>query len=226
MRFAFAVTLACAAAFLGACSGGTSSFYPAAPDAASLAPGQMSVSVEAQAPFDFAAHQYNVVFNTSGNGSTPASDRSQPNWSAYSYALIAGGDGKTTAGPVAFVRGRGAHAPAIVPLQAKPSQFVFDPNSDETGNEYRITFARSLLGRGGALPHVGNLWRFNVIVSKPNLHDAGFSYVSGIAPCRACFVSPKLDVTQPFDVVEYVRLAPRTGDPSTQIVRVEIANRP
>jgi hypothetical protein len=212
---------------VSACSGATS-FYPPGPAASgSLPSGFMSVKVEAEAPFDFEMHQYDVFFNTSGNGATPFSCGKQSgNARNVSYALLAGG-GNASAGPVAFLRSANPAIPATIQrLRAMPEQFTFNPNSDELGTEFDVTFVRNLFRGASPLPAVKPVWAFNVFVSTPQSNGGRFTFVSGLAARAGCFASPKLDVTKSFDVVQYVTVAPSTADPATHLLRVEIENNP
>ncbi len=134
---------------------------------------------------DFARYQYLIVLNTSGNGLTPHFGQNV-RWAAYSANLETAADGD---GPFATANQylpAGPHQPpAIVALNATPSQLQFAPSAGND-NGLSVTFSRSILNANAI--GVASDWKFNVVVLQ------GDTLEDYLGTCASCFESPVLAV--------------------------------
>lgn len=124
--------------------------------------------------------------------------------------------------------------PAYVGLLTTPTQLNYLPNSNGTNTEFTIAF-QPLIFNGIATPAPGTtappvkpIWLFNAFVVQPN-SNALLVFVDSLGTFGATdttFQSPQLNINSPFDQVVYGLDSTPPGDPSAQIVSVEIANNP
>lgn len=198
----------------------------------------MAAYFDVASPFTFSNYQYMFVFNTTGSGVTPSVQTLQTNWAGYSFALIALGNGATAyAKPVQFVKNANKNiSPAWLPLGTTPQQFSFNPNNNGAGTEFSMLFKQSIFKgisspspgpspTSSALPYA-RTWTFNAFVTQASSQGpwAFYDSMGPGGPVPPDFVSPTLCITEPFDNTYYAFFTP--GDPSAQIVSVEIANNP
>jgi len=212
--------------------------------AGGASPGFMVVKFDINAPFNFSAYEYWVVFNTSGNGLTPLTNPLQTNWAAYSDAIEVGGfGGGTFANAYQFIKN--PTNPAIPPvfqnLHPGPAQIQYVPNSNGTGTEFTVYFQRAIFknlatptpGPGptptGTPPPYARYWTFNAFVTQANatnqlifLDSMG---VGGATDTTFTDSPPLGSICSDFDNV-YYKIADINppSDPSAQIASVEIAN--
>jgi hypothetical protein len=197
---------------LTACGGAAQAPTPTAP---SLPAGYMRVVLRVAGTLDFSKYQYDVIFNTSGNGLTPEAGKHKTNWAAYSAAVQIGGDGAPYVQPILYVKSSNPHVPpARVRLSVTPAQLQFFSN----GGAFSITFERSIFAvRSNSL---SNSWRFN-----------GFSLRSGelvdtMGRCGSCFRSPVLAVNTAFDQLVKAQTPKETIPPAARILSVGFENNP
>jgi hypothetical protein len=207
-------------------------------------PGFMIIKFDTNAPFNFSAYEYIVVFNTTGNGLTPLTNPQQNNWAAFSDAIIVGGvGGGTFANAIQFIKN--PTNPAIPPypqnLHAGPAQIQYIPNNNGTGTEFAVTFQRAIFknlatptpGPGptptGSPPPYAQQWTFNAFVAQANTQGQ-LIFLDSMGPGGATDTTysdtPLLGtVCTSFDTV-YYKLADINppSDPAASIASVEIAN--
>lgn len=116
--------------------------------AGGLSPGFMSVKFRVNGTFNFSQYQYMVVFNTTGDGTTPRANGQQTNYVGYSFALSIGGSGGSTQViPYQYYRPPGAPStqqPVLQALPFTPQQVIYIPNSNGQGTEFTVIFDRNL----------------------------------------------------------------------------------
>ena len=200
-------------------------------------PGYVSLVFDVAEPFNFSSYEYMFVFNTSGTGVTPSTDTVQTNWAGYRIALIARGNaGASSAEVVQFVPPKGGKGPpGWVPLYPTPQQFSYNPNSNGTGTEFSMLVQKSVL-RGytpspspssAPTPTPSSVWSFNAFSAGTSASQGQWVFADSLGaggPIDPQFVSPKLCFTEPFENTYNGRYM--QGDPTAQIVSVEIANNP
>jgi hypothetical protein len=230
LRFSFLVVLAIAA-FATAC-GRQVTPNPAGLGAGGAPQGYMAVFFSVAAPFVFSNYQYLVVFNTTGNGRTPSTDTVQTNWSGYSYAMVARGNGVATAAQAVQFRFSPSHPqapPAWLPLGTTPQTFSYNLDANGTDTEFSILALKRIFSSPGPSPSPSppSVWTFNAFVTQANGSGQWYFYDSLGAggPTDPQYVSPQLCMTEPFDNTYYARgfTAP---DQAQQITSIEIANNP
>jgi len=199
-------------------------------------PGYMSVKFDVNSQFDFSNFEYWIVFNTTGNGSTPLTNPQQNNWQAYSDAIEVGGTGGGTyARAIQFLKNSNpVIPPAFLTLITTPQQLQYIPNSNGSGTEFQVTFQRSIFtpistpSPGVSPSPLAHTWLFNAFVTQSSANNQLIfvdSMGQGGATDTTFTDQPPLSVCQSFDTV-YTKvqdISPPT-DPSSQIVSVEIAN--
>ena len=234
-RSLFAV-LAAVSAALAACG---RQVTPNPPDlnAGGANPGFMTVKFDVAGPFDFSNYQYWIVFNTSGNRLSPLTNPTQNNFAAFSNAIMVGAvNGATAAQPYQWIKGANpAASPAAHPFQVSPNQLQYVVNSNGSGTEFTLTFARSIfVSHAAATPTPGasaapyaKTWLFNAFVTQAN-SQGQMLFVDSMGAgggTDTTWVSPPLPICTNFDNPYYKNadLNP-PSDPAAQIASVEIAN--
>ncbi len=109
--------------------------------------GFMQVKFRVNQPFNFQNYSYVVVFNTSGDGSTPRANGTQTAYRGYSFAIVvSGAGGSVSATPYYFQRPNGnpSAAPILLPVNAVAGQLQFTLNSNGQNTEYTVLFNRVL----------------------------------------------------------------------------------
>jgi len=109
-----------------------------------LASGFMSVKFRVQTGFNFSSDSYAIVFNTSGDGTTPLASTLSNNYAGYSIAIVVGGSGGSVQA-YAFYYYRPnntAQAPVLYPIGATPQQLILNPNSNGQNTEFSVIFDR------------------------------------------------------------------------------------
>jgi len=196
-------------------------------------PGYFAVIFNTAAAFNFSNYQYLVVLNTTGDGRTPSTDTIQTNWDGYSYAIVALGNGISSfAKPIQYVRSnQNPHVPPR-PLQlgTTPQQFSYNLNANGTGTEFSILAQKRVFTAtpGPSPTPTSNVWTFNAFVAQPNTQGQWSFYDSMGAggPIDPQWVNtPPLNMLTCFDQTYYA-LDLSIGDPSAEIISVEIANNP
>lgn len=209
-----------------------------------LDPGFMSVKFRVKQPFNFAQYSYLVVFNTTGDGTTPVANGQQTNYKGYSFALIVEGTGGTAQVRAAqYYRPPGTPSfqqPVLLALNPTPQQLRLVTNSDGQNTEFTVVFDRHVF-LGVATPTPGpsagptatptptlaGTWNFNYFVAS----GAQYTPVDSLGqngPTDVSYQSPSLDTTQPFDTGAFyaaIHVAP-PSDPSATIVGGDIASNP
>ncbi len=114
--------------------------------ASGLPSGFMSVKFRVDQPFNFQNFSYMIVFNTSGDGTTPRANGTQTNYQGYSFAILvtATGGGSPTAIAYQYYRPPGFTAPQLIALQPTQQQLQFYPNTNGQNTEFTVTFQRSI----------------------------------------------------------------------------------
>lgn len=223
-------------AFIVAACGRQVSPNPPGLGAGGALPGYMIVKFDIAGTFNFANYQYWTVFNTSGNGLTPLTNPQQSNWSAYSAALLASGQGgATSSNVIQFLKNSNpAIPPTFIRIITTPQQFQYIPNDNGTNTEFQITFQRSLFIPRFASPSPSpspppHIWLFNAFTTQATVQNqlVFLDSMGSGGPTDTTFVSPQLDINTCFDQVFYKQqdINP-PSDPAAQIVSVEIANNP
>ena len=217
--------------------------------AGGLDPGFMSVKFRVKQPFNFAQYSYLVVFNTSGDGTTPVANGQQTNYKGYSFALIVeGSSGTAQIRAAQYYRPPGTPSfqqPVLLNLNPALQQLRLVTNSDGQNTEFTIIFDRHIF-LGVATPTPGptasptptanpstsptppaTLWNFNYFVASGSQYTPVDSLGQGGAT-DISYQSPTLDVTQPFDTGAFLaslHISP-PNDPSATIVGGDIASNP
>ncbi len=110
-----------------------------------LPSGYMSVKFRVMQPFNFQNYSYMIVFNTSGDGTTPRANGTQTNYAGYNFAiLVSGATGNPTAQVYQYYRPPGFTAPQLIALQATQQQLQFYPNTNGQNTEFTVIFQRNL----------------------------------------------------------------------------------
>lgn len=105
----------------------------------------MSVKFRVMQPFNFQSYSYMIVFNTTGDGTTPRANGTQTNYQGYSFAiLVSGSGGAATAQLYQYYRPPGYTAPQLIGIQTTPQQLQFYPNTNGQNTEFTVIFDRSL----------------------------------------------------------------------------------
>lgn len=105
----------------------------------------MQVKFDVAQPFNFQNYSYVVVFNTSGDGSTPRANGTQTAYQGYSFAIVvSGAGGSVSATPYFFYRPAANAAPILLPVNAVAGQLQFTLNSNGQNNEFIVLFNRVL----------------------------------------------------------------------------------
>jgi hypothetical protein len=182
----------------------------------------MRIAFTVAAPLNFAKYRYRIVFNTTGNGLTPAAPSNTSGngtLAAYSYTLEVGGNAAGTLGAWEYLRPPNCPTcdPAYIQLLTTPSQLSYVGNSDGAGTEFTILLQRSIFTNAAAT------WLFNAFT----VQSKSGATVDSMGSCATCFVSPQLPVAEAFQDTVAAK-PPRTGvsDPAARIVSVQIANAP
>jgi hypothetical protein len=194
-------------------------------------PGDVAIHYDVESPLNFATYQYMIVFNTTGTNVTPSTDTVQTNWAGYSFALIALGVGGTSSAEAGqYIPSQNPHAPpGFLKLITTPNQLSYNPNSNGQGTEFSMIVQKTVI-RGYASPSPSaspsNLWTFNAFVTEPSLGQWYFAdSMGGGGPIDPQYVSPRLCMTEPFDNT-YFASDLQIGDPTAEIVSLEISNNP
>ncbi|MBV8489964.1 MAG: hypothetical protein JO199_05475 [Candidatus Eremiobacteraeota bacterium] len=206
--------------------------------------GYMSVKFDVQGTFNFANYQYWVVFNTTGDGTTPGTLPFTNNWAGYSAAIQVSGNAATTfASAGQFVRNSNpAIPPAFVHLITTPQQFQYTANSNGSNTEFTVLFQRQIFKNiggstpgpspsptaSGSPPPFANNWTFNAFVTQANNQNQ-FQFVNSMGqggPNNPQFVccSPPLLINTNFDNVYTALNSGVVTDPAAQILTVELGN--
>jgi hypothetical protein len=211
----------------------------------------MSVKFTVQSQFNFSTYDYIIVFNTTGNGLTPLPNGgAQANYTSFSDAIVVSGNsgGGVTAVPVQFVRSSGTSLPpAVYALVVPPQDYNFNTNSNSLGTQFQFSFRRAIFNSllatptptsspsptptptTSPTPSASTVWLFNCFVTQQGtLNGQVTTYVPvdslGIGGgTDTSFVSPKLNTTTNFDIVQNA-LSAGPSDTSAAIVSCEIAN--
>jgi hypothetical protein len=230
-RLSFGFVFMFAAAFIVVACGRQVTPNPAGLGPGGAPPGYVAIHYDVESPFNFSNYQYMIVFNTTGSGVTPSTDTVQTNWAGYSFALIALGNGGTSSAEAGeYVPSNNPHAPpGFLKLGTTPNQLSYNPNSNGQGTEFSMIAQKSII-RGYASPSPSaspsNVWTFNAFVTEPSQGQWYFAdSLGGGGPIDPQFVSPRLCMTEPFDNT-YFATDLHIGDPTSEIVSVEISNNP
>ncbi len=188
------VAISVATLILAACGGAATN--PPAGIASGPPLGFMSLAVSVAAPVGFAKYRYEIVFNTLGNGLTPEAGSGGKGLAAYSYALEAGGNGSGTVTAWEYLRSAKCSTciPARVSLLATPSQLLLVSNGASA--EFTILLDRSIFTNTNAT------WLFNAFTTQ---NKTG-AVIDSMGACAACFVSPKLLVSETFQSTVFAEL--------------------
>lgn len=232
MRGPTFVVLLVAAVCIAAC-GREVTPNPPGQGAGGAPPGYLAVKVDVAGAFNFANYQYWIVFNTSGNGLTPDTTPLTNNWASYSDAIVvSGGGGGTFARAVQIVKQPNV-VPTFYPLPGAAQQLQYTPNSNGSGTEFTVLVARSLFApvvtpKPPATPApLAGVWLFNAFTTQSNGQVPIFVDSMGPGgPVSPQYTSPRLNVLQCFDAVNYARNSGLQIDPAAQLVSVEIGNNP
>lgn len=108
--------------------------------------GFMQVKFRTAQPLDYGNVTYDIVFNTSGVGTTPYPNCALSNCQNYSFEFVVGGTGSSVA-PVLLQyisQGTGNPAQVVRINYITGTDLIFNPNSNGQGTEFSITFNRGL----------------------------------------------------------------------------------
>jgi hypothetical protein len=197
-------------------------------------PGQMAVVFDVAAPFNFSSYQYWVIFNTTGDGSTPSTMPFNDNWAGYSAGIeISGSGGATSAKAYIFVKNPSQpHAvPAFSYKITTPQQMQYLFNDNGAGTEFTLVFDRniftSILTKPSPPPLATN-WTYNAFTTQASpLGQLLFVDSMGAGgPGQPQYSSPVLNTLQCFDQTFYALYSGLQLNASAQITSVEIANNP
>jgi hypothetical protein len=145
-RFGFVVVLV-SALIVAACGRQVTPNRNGAGPGGNLPSGFMQVKFDVAQPFNFQNYSYVVVFNTSGDGSTPRANGTQTAYQGYSFAIVvSGAGGSVSATPYFFQRPNGVQnaAPILLPVNAVAGQLQFNANSNGQNTEFTVLFNRVL----------------------------------------------------------------------------------
>jgi len=198
-------------------------------------PGYVALFFDVAQPFNFTNYEYMFVFNTSGSGVTSSTDTVQTNWAGYRIALIARGNaGASSAELVQFVPPKaGKGPPGWLLLHTTPQQLSYNPDSNGAGTEFSMIVEKSVLfgitpsPSPPPTPTPPSVWAFNAFSAGTSASQGQWVFADSLGsggPVDPQFVSPKLCFTEPFQYTHYGTYM--QGDPTAQIVSVEIANNP
>jgi hypothetical protein len=200
-----------------ACANGGSTI-PATPGSGSLSPGFMRVTLRVAGSLDFSKYHYWIVFNTSGNGSTPEANPVKTNWGAYSDAVAV--DDPTAAAAIAFVKNvNPAIPPQLLELRPTPAQLQFGTASSAAS--FTIVVQRSIFA--ARVPSMSNDWRFNAFTQSSGSTSVLFD---SMGSCGGCFRSPTLAVNTALNLTVNAEGNHQAVPPAARIVSVEFANKP
>jgi hypothetical protein len=193
----------------------------------------MAVFFNVSGAFNFSNYQYMVVLNTTGDGRTPSTDTIQTNWDGYSFAIIASGNGISSAAQaVQFVRSnQNPHIPpALLPLHTPPQLFSYNLDANGTQTEFSVLAQKRIFTAtpGPSPTPTSNVWTFNAFVTQAN-NQGQFQFVDSMGaggPIDPQWNSPHLDMLTCFDNTYYALKTTGISDPSAQIVSIEFANNP
>lgn len=237
MKRRLSFCLLMASAFIIAACGRQVTPNPPGAGAGGALPGQIAVKFDIAAPFNFSNYQYWVIFNASGDGSTPSTIPFQNNWAGYSGGLeVAGVGGATFAQPIQFIKNPSQPnaPPHFQPLVGlPPQQFQYIANSNGTGTEFTIVFSRVIFksileSPGPSPPPLATNWTYNAFTTQANAQNqlVFIDSMGAGGPVSPQYVSPTLNTSQCFDQPFYALSSGLQIDPPAQILSVEIANNP
>ena len=218
-----------------------------------LPSGYMSVKFRVVQPFNFQNFSYMIVFNTSGDGTTPRANGTQTNYQGYSFAILVTGlgGGAATAQAYQYYRPPGYTAPQLIALQPTQQQLQFFPNTNGQNTEFQILFQRNLffginvtpvpsvspsVTPSGASPSPtvtpsgapAPTWYFNYFVAQGPLSNLiPVDSLGSGGPTDTTYISPALDTTTQFDIPITVQVGNHPTDQGPDNIQSgELANNP
>ena len=215
----------------------------------------MSVKFRVDQPFNFQTYSYMIVFNTSGDGTTPRANGTQTNYQGYSFAiLVTGTTGAAQAQMYQYYRPPGYTSPQLIAIQATPQQLQFYPNTNGANTEFTVIFDRSLFfginntpapttsPTGSPLPTPtgsssptplpsgapATTWYFNFFVAQGPLSNLlPVDSLGSGGPTDTTYSSPALDTSTQFDIPITVMAGNHPTDQGPDNIQSgEIANSP
>ena len=225
-KIGFYLTLA--AFFLTACS--AKGVTPSTGSSGGGAPqtGYMTLKFTVNGQLNFSKYQYAVVFNTSGNGTSPLPGTST--YSGYSDEIAVGGNGTANSVKAAqwVPNANPGIPPALVPLNTTPSQLTLNANSNGSATQFSVTFQRSIFTATAGAPAATTSWLFNAFVEQSaSGHISVLDSMGQGGATDTTWVSPVLNASTSFDqVVQKIADTTPPVDPSAQLVSVEFSNTP
>jgi hypothetical protein len=212
--------------------------------------GYMNVLFDVAGTLNFSQYSYMIVFDPTGDGQCPGTNTLQSNWAGWDYAILVGGAMAigTSANVFRLVRSSNApHAvPAFIPVGTTPTLLQYNPNSDGTGSEFSITFARRIFASpspaptskpsSGATPTptplpFSKIWSWNAFTATGSgtsltFYDSmGAGGPSPNGPQWPCSQN-LLNVSQTFDNTYSALFTGTQQDPNGQITTITISNNP
>lgn len=195
-------------------------------------PGQMSVTFDIAAPFDYSNFQYWLVFDTSGDLATPSTVPANNNWAGYSDGIeISGSGGATSAAVYQFAKNASQPKAQPVFIFIRPAfqNFIYLPGSNGLNTQFTVVFSRSVFTSILKNPQpLAVNWTFNAFTTQAN-SQGQLTFEDSLGSGGKFdpqFVSPVLNTSQCFDIPNYARYSGLQLNPSGQIVSVEVANNP
>jgi hypothetical protein len=125
--------------------------FPKTPGGGTIPSGDMLIRYRVQGAFDFSNYSYAIIFNTSGQGTTPYANTFLAGFANYSYGWFIGGQFGTVQSPPVLVQyyltpGSSTNVGTqqiVVPLQFAQLSL----NSNGANTEFTLLFSRALLDR-------------------------------------------------------------------------------
>jgi hypothetical protein len=194
--------------------------------------GYASVFFDVAAPFNFSNYQYWIIFNTSGDGSTPSTQPFNDNWAGYSAGIgVTGNGASTSAHAVQFIKEASMpHAvPAFRVIPTNSLQLIYNANSNGSNTEFNVIFQRAVFL--GILPSPAPLahnWTYNAFTTQADV-VGNLAFVDSMGaggPNQPQYPSPTLPTWQCFDNTYTALSSGLIMDQAAQIVQVTIANNP
>ncbi|HEY1429859.1 MAG TPA: hypothetical protein VGF18_09820 [Candidatus Tumulicola sp.] len=194
--------------------------------------GYTSVFFDVAAPFNFSNYQYWIVFNTSGDGSTPSTQPIVDNWAGYSAGIEVTGSGASTrAFAVQFIKEVSKpHAiPTFKVLPTNSLQLSYNVDSNGSNTEFNVIFQRAVfLGIVPSPAPLAHDWTYNAFTTQANV-VGNLAFLDSMGQGGAVgpqYASPALPTWQCFDHTYAARSTGLIMDQAAQIVQVRIANNP
>jgi hypothetical protein len=197
-------------------------------------PGQMAVTFDVAAPFNFSSYQYWVIFDTTGDGKTPSTQPYVDKWAGYSSGIeVSGNGGSTYAAAYQFVKNPSQpHArPGFVRIITTPQQMQYLFNDSGAGSEFTVIFNRNIftsIANNPSQQPLARNWTYNAFTTQAStlgqllfLDSMG---QGGAGPPQ--YTSPWLNTWQCFDNPYTAYFTGQQLNPAAQITSVEIANNP